>query len=237
MEISVKADVKEAIKYLDRIQRKQVPFATHRALNDTARDVMYHIRKHDLPRYIHKPIGVTKRGILYRRSKSKRDLTAYVFIDDGTYGHSGVNVRKYLLPNIKGGSRALKRSEYLLRRKGILPQGKYLMPAKRYTNAAGNIKPGLMQMILSQMQAFNVAGFTANATPKSLAKKKYKFFAIPGSGIFTHRGKKIDPVLYFISQPHYRKRFPFGKLVDQHSRQLFPRYFRKHLKRALETAK
>ena len=37
--IDVRADIKGAVKYLNRVQRKQVPFATALALTRTAQDV------------------------------------------------------------------------------------------------------------------------------------------------------------------------------------------------------
>jgi hypothetical protein len=233
MEISVKADIKTATRHLTRIQRKQIPFATSLALNDTAFDGMHHARKM-AKRLLHKPIGYTIKGIRYSKS-TKRKLKATVFVNE--WPDKGTAQAKYLMPQITGGARAAKGSERAFRRAGILPAGKYMAPTKKYTNAAGNVKPGLMQMIMSQLKAFSEQGYTANATNKTLAKKNTKFFLIRGTGIFTRTRRGPEAVLLFIDKPNYKARFPFSKIVNKRARRTFPGHFRKRMAEALRTAK
>ena len=69
--ISVSADVKKAKKQLSRIQRKQIPFALSRAINDSLEDAkkaeMGAIRN-----YIDRPTPWTMRGFKVNRSHKTR---------------------------------------------------------------------------------------------------------------------------------------------------------------------
>lgn len=55
-----------------------------------------------------------------------------------------------------------------------------------------------------------------------------QFFVInkPGSnlaeGIWRKRGNRIDPVVLFVSQPHYSKRFDFFGVAEKIGRRLLP---------------
>jgi len=237
MEISVKADIKAATRHLNRIQRKQIPYATSRALNDSAYDAMLHSRQM-AKRLLHKPIGYTVKGIRIPRKAqraTKRRLHTKVFINE--WPDKGTPQAKYLKAQIKGGTRQMKGSEKAFRRAGILPAGKFLAPTPRFQNAAGNIKPGVMQMIMSQLHAFTEQGYTANATNKTLAKKNTRFFLIPGTGIFTRGRGGLQAVLLFIDQPNYRVRFPFQRIVQKKVKRVFRRNFNRRLSAALRTAK
>jgi len=50
LSISVRADIKEVTRYLDRMEKRQVPFATARAITDTAFDVRKRIVHRTFPR-------------------------------------------------------------------------------------------------------------------------------------------------------------------------------------------
>ena len=47
MQINVKSNIKEITKFTTTVQKKQIPFATSRALNDTA----FNIARKDLPKF------------------------------------------------------------------------------------------------------------------------------------------------------------------------------------------
>jgi hypothetical protein len=234
----MKADIKQATRKLRGAQKKQIPYATSRALNDTAYQTMQHA-KSEAKRRLHKPTRSTLKGIVYKKT-NKRDLVSKVFISS-RWEFSGVDVAKYLGPNIVGGSRELKRSEKLLRNRGILPAGKFLTPAPGWTNAAGNLKPGVLTRVLSQLSAFQQQGYNANISGKSKKRAAYiqnaKFYVIQNVGIFTRRGGKSQPVLFFADRPTYRVRYPFKKITMSKASRIFPALMRKHLKQALRTAK
>jgi glucan phosphoethanolaminetransferase (alkaline phosphatase superfamily) len=76
MRISVKAETKKLIKHLNRIQRKQIPFATSKALNDVAFDARSFIQK-SLPRKLDRPTKGITSSVQVQKSK-KKNLVAIV---------------------------------------------------------------------------------------------------------------------------------------------------------------
>lgn len=237
MQVNIKADIKEATRQLTKIQKKQIPYATSRALNETANRTAKYMKQY-ARRVFHKPTRYTIAGIRWRKT-NKKDLTSYVYLND--WPDKGTPQSKYLHPQIHGGGRALKASELAFRRAGILPPGKYLAPSPRYMNSAGNIKPGLMQLIMSQMHAFKEVGYSANETATSLVRnkrlRKNRYFLIKGYGIFVRQGDRVEPVLHFIRSPRYKAIFPFHEKASKHASKLFKPVFRRELAEALRTAK
>lgn len=93
--LRVKADIKKATRYLNSVQRKQVPFATAKALTLTAKDAQVNITK-TLPKDLHKPTPFTMRGIGMRPAK-KKFLQSSVFVKPIQFD--------YLKWSIHGGTR------------------------------------------------------------------------------------------------------------------------------------
>ena len=81
LNLNVSANIKEVTRQLSRTQKRQIPFATSRALNDTA----FNIARKDLPKFADRiftggAVPFTKRGFKFIKS-NKKTLTAFVFID------------------------------------------------------------------------------------------------------------------------------------------------------------
>lgn len=83
MQISVKSDLKRVSRKLTSIQRKQIPFATANALNDTAFDVRT-AEMQQVGRHIDRPTPFTVKGFQVKKA-SKRTLLARVFIPDSRW--------------------------------------------------------------------------------------------------------------------------------------------------------
>ena len=84
MQISVKSDVKQLTKSLTRIQRKQIPFATSKALNNVAFDVRRSLQD-GLETHLDRPTPYTKRGVQVEKS-TKKKLIAEVGFRSKTFG-------------------------------------------------------------------------------------------------------------------------------------------------------
>lgn len=233
MDISVKPQIERATRNLHLLEKKVIPRATRNALRDTARDACFHARR-AAKRMLHRPVGRTISGIRYEQT-SYKNLVARVYIDE--WPDKGTAPAKYLLPQIVGGSRPDKASEKWMRRAGILPDGKFIVPMPGQRDANGNVKRGLMQQIMSQMGSFSEQGYLANATQKSLARKKTKYFLVKDVGIFTRYYGETYPVILFVDRPHYKARFPFGEIVRRRVQRRFPGYLNKeisyHLRKAV----
>lgn len=94
--VSVSADVSKAKRELSRTQRKQVPFALSRALNDLG----FEARKEEVKavdRHIDRPTSFTKKGFQVIKS-TKRKLVAFLEIP--------ANRWKYMKFPVEGGSQS-----------------------------------------------------------------------------------------------------------------------------------
>lgn len=132
MNISVKMDIKAATKGLSNLQKRQIPFATSQALNDTAfqarTDAMAGMDKH-----LEKPTPWTKRGIRVGKS-TKAKLVSSVAIEPDRW--------KYLRFQVSGGTRKHK------------TDGTIVTPKSIRTNQYGNITRGKIKALVSSGKAF-----------------------------------------------------------------------------------
>ena len=99
MQISVEADFKQVTKGLNKLQRKQIPFATAGALNDTAFQAKALAVK-AMPRFLDRPNPTTMKGLMVGKAKKTR-LTATVFFKDFVW--------RYMKYQVLGGTRSTGR--------------------------------------------------------------------------------------------------------------------------------
>ena len=76
MEINIRSNIKEVVKGMSGI-KKQIPFATSKALNRTAYK-LWSVFPAEIEKQIDRPIPFTKKAMAYRKS-TKRNLTATVY--------------------------------------------------------------------------------------------------------------------------------------------------------------
>lgn len=115
MQISVHSDTKQLTKHLNRIQRKQIPFATKNALNDVAFDARSYVQK-SLPRRFDRPtgkIGKGKGGIIGSvqvEKSNKIDLVARIGFAGRNFGFTQwkETPADIMRRHIKGGIRTPK---------------------------------------------------------------------------------------------------------------------------------
>lgn len=90
MLFSISSDLRQLEKDLSDIEKKQIPFAASRAINETAEIVKEELIE-QLDKDLDRPTPFTKRGFYIRRS-SKRDLTAIVGIKDIQAEYLGLQI-------------------------------------------------------------------------------------------------------------------------------------------------
>lgn len=130
--ISVKSNMAALTRDLDRIAREQIPFATARALTQTAKDAAADITT-ELPRVFDRPTPFTLRGVGFLPA-NKINLTAAVFIKDVQAEYLGIQ--------ISGGTR--------------FPKGKALfIPVDVPLNAYGNIPRNKIKQLLARKDTFS----------------------------------------------------------------------------------
>lgn len=242
IEISVESNIKDVERWLDGVQRKQLPFATSVALNKTAQDVQKSLVSS--MSVFDRPKSVTLRGVYMKRS-DKRKLVAEVGLKSRTTNAPPVS--QYLEANVEGGERLDKRSEILLRNAGILPAGMQTRPGPdAKLDAWGNMSRGQIVKIISYFRAFGSiaasgrgkAGGTQSAKLNRSTRKprEQKLFATP-SGIYERRGKMVLGLVTFIQPQHYRRRYDFKRIATTVVQRKFDRHFKDALEYALSTAR
>lgn len=228
---NIKKQIKDFTDHLTDLEKNQIPQATAWALNNTAFDAVKEQRK-EAAKVFDRP---TKRAINHsyvnRANKAtKRNLLTVLSVIDRR-GQSS-----FLMPQIIGGSRRIKKTSLLLQRRGLMPKGYFVTPGgAARLNKNGNISPGQLQQILS-----GVGAKTSNRYNSKTKAKKKRYFAgeIGGTnGVWERTKKRPRPVLIFVSSVNYKKRLDFFGAGARAFNSNFMRNFDSSLARALRTAK
>lgn len=183
---------------------------------------------------------------LFLKPATKKTLAAHVWVKDDRAG-SGTPATKYVLPNIVGGKRNVKRFEVALQRAGHLPAGWITVAGQgARLDQYGNVSSGQIIQILSQLRLRLTEGYSRDMARgrKGIAAQRRaggRFFVIPpgGStqpGVYQREfmGRNITPVMIFAqqSQTHYRQSLPFETVANR----TVNRHFAAELQAAIEHA-
>lgn len=236
MKLDVRLDLKAVEQAMDNLAKEQIPFATAYALTQVAKASQKAVEE-AMPRHLDRPTPFTLRATFTRPATKKR-LFAEVQIKDGKATAAGSRDSsgkpiKQLGHQVEGGTRPRKPFENLLQARGLMPQGWYAVPGKDIPlNQYGNVPSGIINRVLSQLQAHSVYQMDRNESAKSKArqfKSKTKrlqryFVVMPGShprlipGIWERTsfgfGASIRPLFIYVQRPPtYQKRLPFSQIV------------------------
>lgn len=258
MRIDVRTDFRQVETALD-VAQQQVPFALSRAMNLTGRDVI-NAERDEMSSVFDRPTPFTLNALRLRPA-TKQDLVAVVDVRDSD------RPDHFIRPQIHGGARMQKRFEQLLVQRGVMKADERAVPALgAELDAYGNMSRGQIVRILSQLQAFNLAGSDANATDskRSRAKRSRETFFVsqgPGKATFGRhawsKGRKLQhlprgiwsrisfgatgttvmPVLLFVSRAMYTPRFRFDDVAQATIRRVFAAHFDASFAAALRTAR
>ncbi len=238
---------------------KQTSFALALALTRTAQDVRAAERS-EMTAVFDRPTRYTLNS-MYIRTATRQDLVARVWVKDSE------RPTHYLLPQIMGGDRPLKRFEQLLVQRGLMRSSERAVPGEAAKlDSYGNMSRGQIVKIISQLQAFNLAGSNANASTskRSQAKRRREGYFVstgPGThpygkrswkrgrmeqtlprGVWVRKpdgvmGSKVSPVLVFVGRATYRVRFRFDIVARDTVDRVFPGRAQEALAQALRTAR
>jgi hypothetical protein len=228
--------LQEAQKELDK-QQKQVTFATALALTRTAGLAKKAIES-EMRTVFDRPTRWTLNSLrLFPAKKNK--LEARVWMKNEA--DKSVPPTRWLTAQIEGGQRRDKSTERLLRQKGILPEGKYVVPGSgARLNANGNISGGQLQKILSGLGAQNDRYQNSTNSRRSAANKR-AFFVIgkgrTAAGIAQRSGGSVKMMLAFVSRPRYRRRLDFYGIGNKVAADNLDRELVKAMRAALATAR
>ena len=217
MQISVKNDIKQLTKDLNKVQSRQIPFAVSSALSTLAFDCRKTLQT-ILPDYIDKPTPFTTRSIQVKKA-TKKNLVAEVGFASKTFGrlpkNAGTVPADYMGLQITGGTRQPKKQS--------IP-----VPTKHLrTNKFGNIPKGRISKLLADRDKY------FSGVPKGMDQS--------AAGIWQKMGKKrpgkIRMVVAWEPKADYQKRLPFKRVMEKTVKQNFRKRFDHSLRKALETAR
>ena len=213
MNISVKAEIKEATKHLSRVERKQIPYAASQALNDVAKQAaMKTLRDKAQATFKGGANAWTKKGFRYKKS-NKRNLEAVVFI--------APQQAEYMQFQIAGGTR--------------FPNNRFVRVPTRHTKLArnGNLNWKTASKLYDDKSKY-FFGTPKGSNAGDGVWERYGRKTKKGGG------QRIRMVASFQSSSQYRPLFPFaettaGVVFSRNGG--FAARFRERLAKAIATAK
>jgi hypothetical protein len=228
-------------------RRANAAFAS--ALTAVAVDVVEAIKK-ELPAALDRPTPYTMNSMFVKPARADRLEAEAFFKDELGTSKLGRPATKYLRWLVYGGVRSVKAFESAMQKAGYMEKGWVAVPgAGARVDQYGNVSPGQIIQILSQLRVTLTAGHTRNMGfgAKSIAAQRRaggRFFAVPARtkgglapGIYQREfgGQNIAPVFIFVSRAQYSRRLDFYGIARQVSVRNFPghldRAFGAHLAR------
>ena len=221
MDIKIKG-FKELTKGLDKMQRKQIPFATMTALNETAKEVKK-AEDRKIKSVFKKPTKTTQNSVIILFAK-KTKLEATVKIKDRPFSGSDFSINAYLNPHIRGGVRTRKGSEKRLQSDNKMVRGASLFPGQGVKlNKFGNITKAKIKKFIDSEKYFSI-------------KTRQGRGLHPG--IYQRMSKgQVRPVIVFGKKPTYQVRFRFHAIAQKVIDKRLTKNFSKALDHALRTAR
>lgn len=235
MEIDIRSNVPQVARWLDDVQKKQLPFATALAMTMTAKDVK-EAEISTMQRVFDAPTPYALNALRVEPAKKSRLIASVEFKEFST---KGTPAKRFLNPEIHGGLRSGKSHERQLA-PFMRGKGGFTVPAKgARLNKYGNIPGPTYTRILSHLKVSSDPTQNITGSKRSVARRRNsQYFAVPGKGVFERRGKKkIAPVLIFTKAPRYRKRFPFYDVGQRVVRERYPVNFEIAFQRAMATSR
>lgn len=240
---------------------KQTRYAMAVALTRTAHDIRK-AEQGEMAQVFDRPTPFTLNAVQVNAA-STRHLVAEVFIKT-----DGDDPRpRYLSPEIYGGKRLHKRMEGLLISAGLMNRGEYAVPSvATKLNSYGNIPTGKIMKVISQLKAWQLAGFDANATnsKRSKARRKKERYFVARNGYYQQgarswkngekrqhlpdgiyvdsfdgkdEGRNMRPFIMFVKRPQYKPRLRWEDVAARVYRDKFHVHFAKAHADAMATAR
>ena len=207
--LSVHSNTKQLTAHLNRIQRKQIPFATAKALTQTAFDVKRTLQN-ALPRRLDRPTKGIINSVQVDKA-TKYDVTARVGFAGLGFGKTAwkESPAKIMRRHIKGGTRYPNKRAIAV-------------PVKQRTNKYGNLPRNKISTLLANTTKY------FSGTPKGMSN----------AGIYERQKKKLKMLIAWEPKATYQGgRFPFKSIVKLGVAKNYRKRFEKALQNALDTAR
>ena len=202
--------------------RKQLPFASSVAINNTAFDIRTALNKGTLGAF-DKPTKFTQKAFIVTKSK-KTNLVAHTFAKD----KEGADAARYIRFGVNGGARPIKGFERFfagLPNDGTIPSDSFFMPTREMKrDGFGNITRANLKKVSSSV----TAGKSFIGTPKGGSRP---------AGIYERKkGTLIAKFISTTSKPTYTGRFNIEAIASKVVQRRFNQHFDKAMSKAIQTA-
>ncbi|MBY6104896.1 hypothetical protein KUW19_00170 [Ferrimonas balearica] len=241
MQIRFDVDTRDVKVMLGRV-KKQIPYATRVAINNTAVEVQKAI-KGELAAKVDRPTRFTMNSPVVQFATKARPAAAIAIRDEAFKGVAPIN---YLAANIHGGESQLKRSERLLMARGVMKPGQRLIPGRRAKlDRYGNLPRNQINKALSNIghQADRWQNTRQN-TRRKKGKARFDYFLIPNGhpnltpGIWKEERGWAYPWAIFADRASRRRGvIRFDAVAQATATRVWPRKVRAAVARALATAR
>ena len=204
--LSVHSNTKQLTAHLNRIQRKQIPFATAKALTQTAFDVRRALQN-ALPRRLDRPTKGIINSVQVDKA-TKYDVTARVGFAGLGFGKTAwkESPAKIMRRHIKGGTRYPNKTAIAV-------------PVKQRTNKYGNLPRNKISTLLANTTKY------FSGTPKGMSN----------AGIYERQKKKLKMLVAWEPKATYQGgRFPFKGIVKLSVAKNYRKRFERSLQDALD---
>jgi hypothetical protein len=240
--VTIKHDFLNTARLLNTRVRRQLPFATSKALNETAKLVQTSVQE-SLAKSFDRPTPFVLKSIFIKYS-NKQNLQAVVFLRDQQLSKNPNSLSEQIQQQFRGGPRIRSRLEGALTRAGLISGNEYVAPgAGARLDQYGNISRGQVQQLLSQLFAAPLPESNRTKSVRSRASVKRAGRIFWSYGDRLPRGAYIDgpgglrPLLNVISPPRYRKRIDMQAIADRIVKQDFSRIFNLEFEKAVRSAR
>tara|TARA_B100000123_G_scaffold14423_1_gene10698 strand:+ start:1246 stop:1911 length:666 start_codon:yes stop_codon:yes gene_type:complete len=217
--LTIDQDLKGFDRFLNN-NRKQLPFATSVALNNTGFDMRNAFNKGTLSAF-NKPTRFTQKAFLTTKSK-KTNLIVHVFAKD----KEGGDAARYLRFGVKGGARPAKGYERFF--SGLPNDGTvnaYFIPSQIKVDGFGNVTRANLKKVSAAVQ--NNKAFIG--TPRNSSRPP---------GIYERDGNKLITRFVSVStRPTYTGRFNLQVIGDKVINRRLNQHFNKAMSKAIATAR
>lgn len=196
--------------------------------------------KQEMAKVFDRPTPYTLRSLAIRPA-TKVNLESEVFFRE--FAAKGTPATKYMLPQVDGGPRRVKRFERSLRLGRALADGMMAYPGKgARMDTYGNMSRGQITKILSYLRvSSDPTQNRGDGEGKGVLRKEHYFVGgISRSrhlapGIYLRKGRTVLPVMAYGREATYRPRFAFHAVLERTFGAVFEAEFTKAVVEAIAT--
>lgn len=196
--------IENAIAALRGIPERVIPYASATALTRTAKAAQSAVVQ-QMSQVFDAPTPYTLNST-YVEPASVAKPVARVAVKNMAGGATAPE--HYLLPEVEGGARRVKRFESALRYAGVLGAGKYAVAGRDAPrDAYGNLQRADISGALGALAA-------RGDGRRTRARRGVSYFIAGRLGVFKRQGKSVTGILIFVSRPPaYTKRLDFEAIA------------------------